>query len=169
MRHSIPIIFVLFCLTFVFAAPIDQIPNLQQPRTNVFTSGQPTETGFRLIADTGVNSVINVLPERECLINEKAIVAANQMIYYHLPFETAGFRKETFEQFAQLMKKAEKPVLIHCSTGNHVGGLWFGYRVLIERVSLPVALIEARQIGMKPALENTLIDWLVSQRLQAGP
>ncbi len=167
MKHSIPVFIVLIFITVVFATSTDQIPNLQQPRYSVFTSGQPTPAGFRLIADTGVKTVINVLPERECQQNEESMVIANKMHYWHFPFETSGFTKETFKQFGWLVTSVEKPALVHCSTGNHVGGLWFGYRVLIDKAPLPVALQEARLIGIKPALENAMIDWLVKERLQA--
>jgi len=168
MKHSIAVSIVLMFITIVFATPTDQIPNLQQPRFNVFTSGQPTPAGFRLIADTGVKTVINVLPERECQQNEESMVIASKMLYWHFPFETTGFTRETFEQFGWLVNSVQKPVLVHCSTGNHAGGLWFGYRVLIDKASLPLALKEARMIGMKPALEDAMIDWLVQERLRAA-
>ncbi len=167
MKHSIPVFIILILITVAFATPTDQIPNLQQPRYNIFTAGQPTDTGFRLAADTGMKTVINVLPEKECVQNEESMVITNKMLYWHFPFETSGFQRETFEQFGWLVASVQKPVLIHCSTGNHVAGLWFGYRVLIDKAPLPVALQEARLIGIKPELENAMIDWLVQQRLQA--
>lgn len=164
MKHSIVLFVVLLSFTFAFAQQLDPLPNLQQPRYRVFTSGQPTVDGFRLIADTGIVAVINVLPTQDCLVNESAIARANKMDYYHFPFETSGFQRETFERFAALIAEVKKPVLIHCSTGNHVGGLWLGYRVLIDRAPLAVALKEARRIGMKPALEDAMFNWLASQR-----
>jgi uncharacterized protein (TIGR01244 family) len=164
MKHSIVLFIALISFTFASAQQLDPIPNLQQPRYNVFTSGQPSFEGFRVIADTGALTVINVLPTQDCITNEEGMVRANKMKYYHFPFETSGFQKETFEEFAALLEKVDKPVLIHCSTGNHVGGLWFGYRVLIDRAPIAVALKEARRIGLKPALEDAMFDWLEGQR-----
>ena len=43
----------------------DPLPNLQTPRIDIYTAGQPTEEGFQKLASMGVKSVINVLPERE--------------------------------------------------------------------------------------------------------
>ena len=171
MKYLFPFFVALIYLTFAFASSTDPLPNLQQPRYNLFTSGQPTPEGFRIIAQTGVMTVVNVLPTRECLVNEEGMVRANKMIYHHFPFETTGFKRETFEQFAQTLTKAKKPILIHCLTGNHVGGLWFGYRVLIDKASLAVALKEARMIGMKPELEDAMFNWLASRftsRQQSG-
>lgn len=159
------LIVVLAILTFslVLADTSDPIPNLQQPRYNIFTAGQPTEPGFKIIADTGIKAVINVLPEEECIKNEEGAVVANGMTYHHFPFDPNEFSRETFIEFGKLMQKVHTPMLIHCSTGNHVGGLWFGYRVLVDKASLAIALREARLIGMKPELEDRLFPWLASQ------
>lgn len=167
MRNSIPWLIFLALLTFGFSIPAEEVPNFQVARFEVFTSGQPTQEGFRLIADTGVKTVINVLPTEECIVNEESIVKANDMLYEHYPFETSGFKRETFEKFALLLAQVRKPVLVHCSTGNHVGGLWFGYRVLVDNAPLPLALKEARRIGMKPELEDAMFHWLASQQRRA--
>jgi uncharacterized protein (TIGR01244 family) len=165
-RFSIVILLVASFSVFVGASVDDQIPNLQQPKYMIFTAGQPTAMGFDELAAMGVKTVINVLPEDECLEGEDVAVAANQMEYHQLPFDPNGLSFETLEKFAVLMNRAEKPVLIHCSTGNHVGGLWFAYRVMLNNASLPQALKEARRIGMKPAMEDAVFQWIMQQRSQ---
>jgi uncharacterized protein (TIGR01244 family) len=164
MRNKIPVLIMLVGTALFLGATPDQLPNLQHPRYHIVTAGQPTEEGFQQLSASGVKSVINVLPDKECLTNEADTVAANDMVYYRFPFQIDDFNRATFEEFGVLLEQAQKPVLIHCSTGNHVGGLWFGYRYLVERAPLPVALLEARQIGMKPALEDSLLPWLLKQR-----
>jgi uncharacterized protein (TIGR01244 family) len=148
---------------FVLAQTSDQIPNLQQIQVFVYTSSQPTEEGFRQLSAMGVKTVINVLPEKQCIPNEAAIVTANDMVYRSVPFHLSGFRKETIEHFAEVLKKAEKPVLIHCATGNHVGGLWFAYRLLEEDIPLAQAIKEGRKIGIRPELENDIFLWISDQ------
>lgn len=161
MRYIIVLFFMLIAFAFTFAS--DNLPNLQQPSYKIFTAGQPTETGFKEAADMGVKTVINVLPEKECVANEEQTVTANNMAYHALPFSTTEFKMVTIRDFAVLIKSVDKPVLVHCSTGNHVGGLWFAYRVLIDKAPLPLALIEGRQIGMKPELEDALFTWVLGQ------
>jgi len=146
----------------LFAQTPDQVPNLQRPAYDVYTSGQPTEEGFRQLAAKGIKTVINVLPEKQCVRNEQEMVLAAGMVYRSIPFELTGFRKETIRHFAEILEDAEKPVLIHCATGNHVGGLWFAYRILIDQYPLEQALIEGRKIGMRPELENELFLWLIT-------
>jgi protein tyrosine phosphatase (PTP) superfamily phosphohydrolase (DUF442 family) len=153
MKSLILSITVLATFVFVFAYTIDQIPNLQQPQVFVYTSGQPSEEGFRRLSAMGIKTVINVLPENQCVPNEQEMV----------PFHLTGFKKQTIEQFAAVLKKADKPVLIHCATGNHVGGLWFAYRLLEENIPLAQAAAEGRKIGMRPELENNLFLWFADQ------
>jgi uncharacterized protein (TIGR01244 family) len=142
----------------------DHIPNLHRPAFYVYTAGQPDDEGFRQIAAMGIKTVINVLPQKQCMANEGSIARANNMAYELLPFELSGFRRETIVRFAEILKTSKKPVLIHCSTGNHVGGLWFAYRVLEEDVPLNQALIEARRIGINMELENGLFLWVVDEK-----
>lgn len=142
----------------------DDLPNLLNPRIDIYTAGQPTEEGFQKVAAMGVKSVINLLPEKECISGEATMVQKNKMEYHSFPFNPATIKLETVQQFGELLRSQEKPVLIHCSTGNHVGGMWFAYRVLVERAPLAIALKEARQIGLKPQMEDAIFNWVVDER-----
>ena len=162
-------VFALFLVLITFGLTFadENLPNLQQPCYKIFTAGQPTEAGFKQAAEMGIKTVINVLPEKECVTGEEQMVTKNNMVYHALPFSTVDFKMSTVHDFASLMKTVDRPALIHCSTGNHVGGLWFAYRVLVEKAPLPLALIEGRQIGMKPELEDALFTWVINQQ-QSG-
>lgn len=164
MKKATFFVVVLAVFSITFAMPPGEIPNLRNPQEQIFTSGQPDEGGFELAAAAGIKTVINVLPERNCLPDEPEIVTSNKMAYRTVPFHLSNFRKETIEQFADVLKRAEKPVLIHCGTGNHVGGLWFAYRVLIQQAPLEEALQEGRIIGMRKDVENSLYDWVLQNR-----
>jgi uncharacterized protein (TIGR01244 family) len=163
------IVLFIFFLGLGVAMPItgDNVPNLQSLRNGVFTAGQPTMIGFDQLAAMGINTVINVLPVDECEPGEPEMVTSRNMKYFHLPFDPEGLNAETVLRFAELMDYTEKPVLIHCSTGNHVGGLWLAYRVMMEYAPLPQAVSEARFIGMQPAMESAVLEWLGNQGLLA--
>src|SRR4029078_8864839 len=160
MKRGIVFLCILTLAEFLFAVPANLVPNLQSPRPEILTSGQPTNEGFEQLANEGIRSVINVLPEKYYVKEEAQIVLANGMVYRTIPFNTTNFRKETVEQFADTLRKIRKPVLIHCSTGNHVGGMWFSYRYLIEKRPLEEALMEARMIGLRLGLEYTIVYYL---------
>jgi uncharacterized protein (TIGR01244 family) len=157
-------ILVLFTVSLFAFAAIDHLPNLQNPRFQFYTAGQPDEDGFKRANAMGIKSVINVLPQKECLPGEEAVVTQQNMTYTAFPFEATKLNMEMVQKFAALLNQQEKPVLIHCSTGNHVGGLWFAYRVLSEKAPLGVALKEARAIGMKPEMEEAIFNWVVNER-----
>jgi uncharacterized protein (TIGR01244 family) len=151
-------------MTLLAVGMIEDLPNLQSPRYDIFTSGQPTEEGFRMLAAMGVKSVINVLPQKECISGEEKFVQNKNMTYHNFPFQAEAIKLETVQQFGELLRTQKRPVLIHCSTGNHAGGMWFAYRVLVERTSLAVALKEARVIGLKPQMEDAIFNWVVAER-----
>lgn len=163
MKNLIGFFIILIGFSLALALPLDQIPNLQNPAPQIYTAGQPTEEGFRQAAAFGIRTVLNVLPEKQCLPGESEMVRSNKMVYRSLPFNTSEFRKETIQQFADLLKNAERPVLIHCATGNHVGTVWFAYRVLVEKAPLAIALKEGRRIGMRPETEDAIFNWVVNQ------
>lgn len=162
MRNILALLLIVLGAALVFGS--DNIPNLQQPRYNIYTAGQPTEQGFKELAAMGVKTVLNVLPEKDCLPDEPGLVAKDNMAYVKLPFDLTGFKVETIKEFAALMNSQEKPMLIHCSTGNHVAGLWFAYRVLIEKAPIAPALKEARRIGLTPELEDSLFNWVMDHQ-----
>ncbi len=164
MRNAIFFTVLLTAFSFAFAVRVSEIPQLWSPQEEVFTSGQPNEEGFEQLAEMGIKTVINVLPERNCDPREAEIVLSKNMAYRTVSFHLSNFRKETIEQFSAILKKAEKPVLIHCGTGNHVGGLWFAYRVLIQKAPLDEAVKEGRIIGMRKDLEDSLFDWVLQNR-----
>jgi uncharacterized protein (TIGR01244 family) len=165
MRLTIGIL-TFFAFVFLATAMDDNLPNLQSPRYDIYTSGQPTEEGFQMLAAMGVKSVINVLPEKECLSGEETMVISRNMTYHKFPFVPATLKLETVQQFGELLRAQKRPVLIHCSTGNHVGGMWFAYRVLVEKTPLAIALKEARVIGLKPQTEDEIFNWVVNQSEQ---
>ena len=168
MRNTLVTMIVLISSIFVFASD-DSIPNLYQPRYMVFTAGQPTLFGMRELSDMGVKTVINVLPEKECIPGEAATVSANEMEYYALPFDPSGLTIQTIYEFGELLSTVDRPVVIHCSTGNHVGGLWFAYRVLVEKAPLAQGMKEGRKIGMKPAMEDAVFEFIRTQRTATAP
>lgn len=161
MKHKMILIMSLMSCTFLFAMASD-LPNLYEPRYLVLTSGQPTNLGYQLLEQMGVQTVINVLPERECDPGERSMVIANNMVYFSHPFDPINLNRDTVIEFGKMIKNVDKPVLVHCSTGNHVGGLWFAFRVLIEKAPVGVAISEGRRIGMKPEMENTVLQWLAT-------
>lgn len=157
--------FGVFCLLLLWwGAAIaeeasDEIPNLNQPRPNVFTSGQPTKEGMSQMASRGVKTVVNLRPHSEPgARDETEELSVLQIKYYNLPITPDSFTLETVAEFARILRDSgNQTVLIHCTSANRVGGLWLAHRILYENADTAKALKEAREIGMKPSMEDIVL------------
>jgi uncharacterized protein (TIGR01244 family) len=101
------------------------IDNLRHPQSNVWSSGQPTREQFAALAELGVKHVINLRPAEEQDWDEAAYVASLGMHYHLIPVAgAAGITAANAEQLAGTLRQlGDAPVLLHCSSGNRVGGL----------------------------------------------
>ena len=87
--------------------------------------------------------------------DEKALVDVNGMNYINIPMTVAGISEEQLSAFTKAIESAEKPVLIHCGSGNRAGAMWAAY--LIRKGTAPEQAIEAgRKAGMRPPLEEKI-------------
>lgn len=165
MKREIMILTMMLFISLAYSDSPQELPNFQQPKHSIYTAGQPSDAGFRELQSMGVKVVLNVLPAEECLAGEESEVTSHKMLYLTLPFDPRHFSRQTIERFGiLLLTHRNQSILIHCSTGNHVGGLWFAYRVLIEGAPLGDALKEGRKIGMQLWLEDPLLYWVVEER-----
>lgn len=99
--------------------------SVKQPAPQLYVTGQPAEADWRGFADAGVGTVINLRTAGEMKgRDERAEVAAAGMRYLELPIEGAGgVTPENARRLGELLRDARGPVLVHCASGNRVGGL----------------------------------------------
>jgi uncharacterized protein (TIGR01244 family) len=78
------------------------------------------------------------------------------MGYHNVPWNGPDeLTDERFDTVRELLRTAERPLLLHCSSGNRVGAMWLAYRALDDGLSYEEALREAKIVGMKtPAFET---------------
>ncbi len=98
----------------------------------LLTSGQPTEPQFRMLAENGVQSVINLaLPtSSNALANEEQIVRELGMDYIPIPVEWENPTPENLEQFFEAMdKQGGKKTLVHCAANMRVSAFVALYRI----------------------------------------
>lgn len=112
--------------------------NLREPRSGLFTAGQPAATDWQAIRARGIGTVVNLRTDGE--LNERdeaAEVQAAGMRYISIPVAGAeGIDAENAERLHSVLAAADGPVLVHCASGNRVGGL--------------LALMQARSGAMTP-------------------
>lgn len=117
----------------------------------MFLASQPTAADFEHAKQNGIKTVINLRHAAENKdFDEAALVQQLGMTYVNLPYNgPEQLTDEVFDQARRLFATAERPMMMHCGSGNRIGPLWIAWRVLDGKVSWDEAHAEAVQIGMK--------------------
>jgi len=117
----------------------------------IFLASQPQPSDFDQAKKGGVKTVINLRhADEQGDFNEAAFVNELGLAYHNVPWN--GPDELTDEKFAQvesLLKTAERPILLHCSSANRVGAHWLVYRVIDGGLSIQDATAEAKVVGLK--------------------
>ena len=89
------------------------------------SSGQPTATQLKALADNGYVAVIDLRgPGEERGFDEAKAVAAAGLAYSPLPIaNSAALNADNARQLGELIASFDGPVLVHCGSGNRVGAL----------------------------------------------
>ncbi len=123
---------------------------LLQPKPDLIVAGQPAADDWKALAEAGVRTVINLRPAAEMQgRDERAEVVAAGLRYVELPIAGAGdINADNARRLAELLGQADGPVLVHCASGNRVGGL---LAVAMAQNGMPAgeALDFGRSAGMK--------------------
>lgn len=108
------------------APPAVDIPNAVVPAPGVRSGGQPSEAAFEQAAAAGYRTVINLrVPGERGTWDEEAKAAQLGMRYLSLPIAVdAGLNEANARRFAELLEEAERPVLLHCGSGNRIGAMF---------------------------------------------
>ena len=122
---------------------------VKQPAPPLYVTGQPAEADWHAFADAGVGTVINLRTAGEMKgRDERAEVAAAGMRYLELPIDGAGaMTSENARRLGELLENARGPVLLHCASGNRVGGL-LALLKASEGMPIEQALAFGRSAGM---------------------
>jgi uncharacterized protein (TIGR01244 family) len=138
------------------------IPNLHS-LGGVFLAGQPKAEDFAEAKKQGVETVINLRHAAENKdFDEKQVAEAAGLTYINLPWGgSSELTDAVFDQSRELLKTAERPILLHCATANRVGAVWLPHRVLDDGLTWDDALAEARTVGLRtPDFEAKAKDYI---------
>jgi protein tyrosine phosphatase (PTP) superfamily phosphohydrolase (DUF442 family) len=125
------------------------IQNFVQIRDRLGTAGQPTIEQFTQIRNAGYTIVINLaVPTSEgAIANEREIVEALGMQYFHIPVIWEQPTIADFEQFSTIMQNyAEQSVFVHCAKNMRVSAFVYLYRQLHENTGEAQAKLEMLKI-----------------------
>ncbi|MCF6270408.1 MAG: protein tyrosine phosphatase family protein [Melioribacteraceae bacterium] len=149
---------------------IESIEYFYKINDKLSTSGQPTESEVKLIAEEGFEIVINARPQSEMdeLFNEREIVGNLGMKYFQIETELNDPNMDELINFLELMTKfREKKVFLHCRVNRRVSGLLAIYRVIKLGWNEADALNEVKKVWeITPELQNFIevqIDYLADE------
>ncbi len=142
----------------------DLLPNAKRPLAGVVSGGQPSEEQLARAAAAGYRTVINLrMPSEDGVADEEARVAELGMQYVSLPIDGAdGITEENARALAESLETSERPVLLHCGSGNRIGALLALSSYYVEGKSAD----EAIQYGLDSGL--TGLEPVVRERLAAA-
>ena len=123
---------------------------VRQPRPGLYTAGQPQASDWPALRARGVATVINLRTPKEMEgRDEAAEVRAAGMRYLSMPVAGAdGITEANARLLRDALGAADGPVLVHCASGNRVGGLLAVMRARLEGATGEEALEFGRQAGM---------------------
>ena len=126
------------------------INNFRAPSGATLSTGQPTAAQLGLAARAGVKHVINLRTAgEEVAFNEGQVVESFGMKYYSIPVAGgAGINADNASALSRILADIDgEPVIVHCATGNRVGGL-MAFAALADGASVNAAMAEGERWGM---------------------
>lgn len=140
---------------------LEGIVNCRKIGSDVFFASQPSQDALRQLAEKGYRTVVSTRGEGELKWDEKAEVDSLGMTFVSIPmgYPIEDIRNEWVDRFDELMGGAERPMLIHCSSGNRVAGLWAVWLAERQGMAPDRALELGTEAGMtrvRPAVEKRL-------------
>lgn len=136
-----------------------EIENFAQVTPRLYRGAQPSQKGFVLLKDAGVDTVVNFRYEKDLIEKERKWVEELGMKFVSLPWH--GDRlppAEVQETFLNLVKSnSDSTVFVHCKRGaERTGTMIACYRILEEGWTPEAAYKEMKERRFRPALYSHL-------------
>ena len=115
----------------------------------LLVGGQPTPTQLEQAHELGYKTVINLRRPEEKDNTDPEQVRGLGMAYIEIPIDgSADMTEDKARALAEALDKAESPVMVHCASGNRVGGLFAMKAYYIDGMSPEEALAVGKAAGM---------------------
>ncbi|HXM96043.1 MAG TPA: hypothetical protein VOA64_17615 [Candidatus Dormibacteraeota bacterium] len=150
------------------------LPNFGEATATLYHGGQPSKRGFGILAEMGVNMVVDLRGSRD---KERKIVTHLGMQYVALPWHCWFPKDKIFAQFLTLLRKNPgKKIFVHCRLGDDRTGMMIAsYRMAHEGWSAEKAEQEMEKFGFSFAHRRLICPGLSSyeekfpQRFKTSP
>ena len=134
------------------------VPNACQLLPTVVTGGQPSAAHLAAFKATGGRIVLDLRdPMEPRALDEAATVAALGMAYVNIPVTAGTLSDTTLDRILAALRQAgDELVLVHCASGNRVGGALVPFLMLDHGLEEQDAADQAIRVGLRSA---ELLEW----------
>lgn len=128
----------------------------------VVGGGTPAPETLTEAASRGIKAVVDLRTPEEGTAEEEKKVVENGMSYFNVPITGENLDVERVNRLAQILEDpSNRPVLVHCNSGNRVGAVWALYAFYNKEMDPAAALGEGIRAGLKkPELKKKVRDIL---------
>jgi len=144
----------------------ENLPNFQKVDDHVYRGAQPTNSGFKDLAELGIKTVVDLRDIGEhSQADERKVVTDLGMRYISIPMQ--GMSTPKNEQVAAVLALLDDatsgPVFVHCKRGaDRTGTVIAVYRISHDSWENKRALSEAKSYGMsvfERAMQHYVTDY----------
>lgn len=134
------------------------VPNANQATVTVITGGQPSAAHFRALKAAGVEVVIDIRDPMEPRgFDEVALLKELGLEYVNIVVTDAHLSDGTLDAVTAAMRRSEgRSTLVHCASGNRVGGALIPWLILDQGMTEEEATMAAMRMGLRGA---HLLEW----------
>jgi uncharacterized protein (TIGR01244 family) len=154
---------VLLVTATVFGAAGLGITNAVEPEPGLLIAGQPTAQQIKAAGKEGYRTVFDLRSRVEDRgFDEEKVAGKAKMAYTNVEVTPDTLTQSKVLYFLMMLREAERPVLLHCSTGNRAGALYYSWLVLEKGMPEDQALEQARAAGLRDPLLGDMMKALVA-------
>ena len=134
------------------------VPNACQLLPTVVTGGQLSAAHLAAFKAAGGRIVVDLRdPMEPRPLDEPATVAALGMEYVNIPVSAGTLSDDTLDRILAVLRQAgDELVLVHCASGNRVGGALVPFLMLDHGLEEEDAVDQAMRVGLRSA---ELLKW----------
>jgi len=139
------------CASTPVPVAIVTVAGAVSPAPGIVSAGRLAPADIARVRNAGIRHVIDLTPDAETPdFDEAAAVSAAGMRYSNLPLRGAvDLTRENVLAFDALVRNAERPLLVHCASGNRVGAIAALRAAWIDGRSADEAIAIGRAWGLK--------------------
>ena len=125
------------------------IPNAALPEEGLLIAGQPTAKQLKAAAKAGYRTVIDLRPlDEDHGFDEEKAARKAKLEYTNIAVTPDTLDAPTIKYFMTVLSNAQRPALIHCSSGSRAGGLYYAWLVLEQGMPEDQAMAQAQAAGL---------------------